>query len=308
MVGGGGNESGELGLGHKNKTLIPTLIKTNIVDFAAGSLYALAVDTAGDLWAWGDNEYGSLGIGNNVSTLIPVFVCGNIKKVASTCRYSSAIDVSDHLLSWGDNGNGWYDASNNYESFSTKERVSPELILNDIKFMTTSVSGGTYNYAIGNNGCLWYWTISNPKSPKLEGISQIKEIYTPQDLIISKNSLAVIPLEINPVNGEYHYIEWHSDNEEIVKCISPDVIMGNKQGETNIKATVVGENGVEYSSITHIIVEDKSAGTDRRTIGNNTDIEVYNLQGLYCGECIKDLTPGIYIIRKRGISYRIIIN
>lgn len=307
LYGWGYNKYGELGLGHKNKILTPSIIKDNITDISITDSYALAIDVNRKLWAWGDNEYGSLGTGDNVSTLVPVFVHGDIKSIECISHYSSAIDNSNNLLSWGDNGYGWY---RNGESLSTKSRVTPELILTDIKDRDTAVSAGTYNYAIGLNGCLWSWTINPPSTPKIEGIDKINHISCPKNITIYKDKYGVIPLTIDPINGYFNYIDWHSENEDIVKCTSQGLLLAKKTGETNVSVSVIGEDKCEYTSTIHVtVIEDDDSGFLDTIIDNSNDIEIYNLQGLPCKTSdINNIPPGIYIIKQGKTIKKIMVN
>ena len=306
LYGWGYNEYGELGLGHKNKILTPSIIKDNITDISITDSYVLAIDVYSKLWAWGDNEYGSLGTGNNVSTLVPVFVHEDIKSIECISHYSSAIDNNNNLLSWGDNGNGWY---HNGESLSTKSRVTPELILTNIKDRDTAVRGGTYNYAIGLNGCLWYWTINPPKTPKMEGIDKINHISCPKNITIYKDKYGVIPLTIDPINGYFNNIEWYSDNEDIVKCTSQGLLLSKKTGEANVSVSVIVEGKCKYTSTTHVIVvEDNDSGILDTIIDSSKDIEIYNLQGLPCKAVdINNIPSGIYILKQGNAIKKIIV-
>ncbi|MCM1297470.1 MAG: hypothetical protein NC311_18175, partial [Muribaculaceae bacterium] len=87
---------------------------TDIVDIASGDGHIIALDGAGQVWAWGDNTYGQLGNGKSggYSTLpVKVLLTGNHNNVPITRIFaggnpSMAIDAEGHIYAWGDNSKG----------------------------------------------------------------------------------------------------------------------------------------------------------------------------------------------------------
>ncbi|MBQ4088094.1 MAG: fibronectin type III domain-containing protein [Clostridia bacterium] len=69
----GWNENGQLGLGHTNFGLTPTVVANlpGIRSIAAGYTYSLAVGTDGSLWGWGDNASGQIDDSGAESIMTP---------------------------------------------------------------------------------------------------------------------------------------------------------------------------------------------------------------------------------------------
>jgi len=75
----GYNASGQLGDGTTNIRRIPTAIShpspgENWQSVTAGQYHTLAIDTDGNLYAWGLNSYSQLGDGTLTSRLIPTAI------------------------------------------------------------------------------------------------------------------------------------------------------------------------------------------------------------------------------------------
>ncbi len=120
----GSNNAGQLGDGTKNSQLSPVEIEVYYSDntpndnsddvkvlwefISTGKSHTLAIDTNGNLWAWGDNLNGKLGDGTNVEKLTPtkIGVKSDWKKVSAGTFHSLGIDDSDLRYSWGYNGKG----------------------------------------------------------------------------------------------------------------------------------------------------------------------------------------------------------
>lgn len=92
----------------------PILIQglQNITQICCGDKHALALDAAGNIWAWGCNEQNQFGrrlFGRNSDPLTPcqVRVCRNkAKYIASGCYHSFAVDRDDNVWAWGANSFG----------------------------------------------------------------------------------------------------------------------------------------------------------------------------------------------------------
>lgn len=112
----GSNVSGQLGLGDRDSRNIPerliALDDVDIMQVAAGLSHSLALDTSGQVWAWGGNVQGQLGLGDNEPreepTIVPFPSGIAITKVAagSSSQSSFAIDQEGRLWAWGNNVNG----------------------------------------------------------------------------------------------------------------------------------------------------------------------------------------------------------
>ena len=118
---------GALGDGSELDRIYPVQVKageqatstnylTDIVDIASGDGHILALDSAGQVWAWGDNTYGQLGNGEsgaNKFSTVPVKVTATgahndvkITRIFAGGNSSMAIDADGQIYAWGDNAKG----------------------------------------------------------------------------------------------------------------------------------------------------------------------------------------------------------
>ena len=158
----GNNLHGQLGNGTKDylSTNVPTLIMSNksFKEVAAATQYSMAIDTNGNIWAWGSNDEGQLGDGTIVSSNVPKQITSG--KVFNKIDAGSggltnegasfAIDNEGKLWSWGTNSRYWLGSEE-------KENVlQPSKVLEQLTFK--EISAGQY-YAIGIdvNGESWSW-------------------------------------------------------------------------------------------------------------------------------------------------------
>ena len=114
----GANDHGQLGIGDQDATTknlpvqLPFPQNTRFTKIAAGALHSLAIDSTGNLWAWGANGAGQLGNGNNnIDSFAPsrvTFPAGtpSIVAIAGGGKHSLAIDATNNLWAWGDNFHG----------------------------------------------------------------------------------------------------------------------------------------------------------------------------------------------------------
>ncbi len=127
------------------------LDKISITDY-----HVLAIDTNGNLWAWGSGMEGQLGNGlkgtwSSCST-VPIQVKSGtkFKEVAAGKNHSIAIDTNGNLWGWGASE---YD-DNRYVSSSIV--TNPVQIKSGTKF-TKIVAGNCHSMAIDTSGNLWTW-------------------------------------------------------------------------------------------------------------------------------------------------------
>lgn len=108
----GRNRVGELGLGEEIGDFVPTPRqignKSNWVYVLAGRASSYAINTDGELFAWGSNSNGQLGIGNNENKSIPQLVgtSNNWTNVVSNGGHVLAINTEGEIYAWGDNSYG----------------------------------------------------------------------------------------------------------------------------------------------------------------------------------------------------------
>ena len=79
-----------------------SLSNNTFVEIAAGTDHNLALDSDGNLWAWGRNDHGQVGNGTteNVSTPIQIMRGHKFKKISAGNNISAAIDEDGYLYGW----------------------------------------------------------------------------------------------------------------------------------------------------------------------------------------------------------------
>ena len=116
-------------------------------DVSVGWYHVLALDTDGNLWAWGQNSNGQLGNGTNTASNSPIQVKKGTKfKAISAGKYHSlAIDESGNLWAWGNNNDGQLGDG------TTTNRNLPVQIMEGTKFKSVAAgkTGNGYYTASG---------------------------------------------------------------------------------------------------------------------------------------------------------------
>jgi len=121
----GENSFGQLGNGHMttySQTNIiennhdqhtPIRLKENIIDIAAGDGFSLAINSQGELFAWGANNLGQLGDGTNINRADPVKIMDDAIFVDARGSVAIAITSDGTLWRWGSDITGWGNESHN---------------------------------------------------------------------------------------------------------------------------------------------------------------------------------------------------
>ncbi len=155
----GANGSGQLGNGSTSTTPVttPFPIGSGITwgAVAAGSNFAVALDTSGNLYTWGDNTSGELGYGStgtNVTTptQIATSMTATWSAVAAGSNFAMAIS-NGNLYTWGNNGSG------QLGNGSTGTNVLiPTQIGSGITWRAIA-AGSNFAVALDSNGNLYTW-------------------------------------------------------------------------------------------------------------------------------------------------------
>lgn len=84
------NNHGQLGIGHKENTAIPTKIKKfdgiNIVSIAGGEHHSIALTANGEVYCWGKNDEGQCGVGD---------LYGDYRKKKALEEYEAAMKAEE---------------------------------------------------------------------------------------------------------------------------------------------------------------------------------------------------------------------
>jgi alpha-tubulin suppressor-like RCC1 family protein len=120
----GNNSYGQLGTPARNVMIpypkrIPGL--TDIVAISAGSMHGLALDSNGQIWAWGANEYQQLGTGAKSYISAPMRVLGlpnpadgarSIRAIVAGKQNSAVVYADGTVWIWGSNLSGQFGNGN----------------------------------------------------------------------------------------------------------------------------------------------------------------------------------------------------
>lgn len=74
-----------------------------LVQIAAGCDHSLALDSNGNMWAWGVNSFGQLGDGTLVDSHAPVRVGSDVTftRILAMATRSVAVDSDGRVWAWG---------------------------------------------------------------------------------------------------------------------------------------------------------------------------------------------------------------
>lgn len=123
-------------------------------EISAGERHNLAIDSSGNIWAWGSNNKGQLGNGSTTNSNVPIQITTGKRytKVFAGYENSMAIDSSNNLWAWGRNDYG--QLGNN----STTNISSPTQIKSGIKEVAL---GQSHTLAIDTSNNMWAWGRNN---------------------------------------------------------------------------------------------------------------------------------------------------
>ena len=151
----GRNDQGQLGLGgttlHMQPQLIAESTQVPIVALSGGDAFALALDRAGQVYAWGRGAEGQLGNALAMATRpMPVPGLPPIAAIAAGHRHALALARDGTVWSWGANERGQLgDASIVPHS---DPRPVPATF-----HATLIAAGGSHSLALSDQGEVWAW-------------------------------------------------------------------------------------------------------------------------------------------------------
>ncbi len=161
----GDNAYGELG-NTAATTGVPVKVQkstggdlSGIVDIAAGGSHVLAIDSTGNIWAWGYNYYGQLGDGTiaNRTTAVQVWDAstkGVVTAVSAGLDHSLAL-VNGVIYSCGHNYNG--QLGNGGALLTDTPFTSFQAISGTPPAFVSIIAIGNHSIAIDSNGHVWTW-------------------------------------------------------------------------------------------------------------------------------------------------------
>ncbi|TGJ77592.1 hypothetical protein E0Z10_g10679 [Xylaria hypoxylon] len=134
-----------------------------ITQIVCGDNHTLALDTKGDIWAWGYNEQNQFGrhlFGRQQDSFVPsqVRVCrGNAKYIASGPYHSFAIDRQDNVWAWGANSYGQAGDPKSAGGDSAVLRAPVKIQPLCQKKVTTLAGGAHHSAAVTAGGQCFVW-------------------------------------------------------------------------------------------------------------------------------------------------------
>jgi alpha-tubulin suppressor-like RCC1 family protein len=162
IYGWGDNVFGQLGNGTTTGSLVPVLVLVTMpagvtfTQVSAGGEHSVALDSAGDIYAWGHNNLGQLGNGTTTDSHAPELVTMpagvTFKQVSAGGSHSLALDSDGNAYAWGDNGSGQLG-----DGLATDSHV-PVAVTMPANVTFTQVSAGSaHSLAVGSDGNAYAW-------------------------------------------------------------------------------------------------------------------------------------------------------
>lgn len=163
----GYNFYGELGNGTNTSSNVPVgpvgglLTGKIITQISAGAFHSLALDSTGQVYAWGYNSDGQLGDGTITSSNVPVAVDTTgvlngkiIAQISAGASHSLASDSNGQVYAWGNNNVGELGDGTVMPSPSP---VGPVAGLLASEIVAHISAGNMFSLAITSNGKIYSW-------------------------------------------------------------------------------------------------------------------------------------------------------
>lgn len=172
----GTNTYGQVGNGTSTNQSSPVAVTggalsgKTIIKITAGTDTSFAIDTSGNLYAWGRDYYGALGTpvghagGGNIPNPLPLLsdrddINGkNIVDITAGEYHGLALDDTGQLYAWGGNNDGQV-GKGNYVTQATPLAINPSALSG--KTIVSIVAGGLNSAALDSDGNLYTWGSSS---------------------------------------------------------------------------------------------------------------------------------------------------
>ena len=159
----GNNSDGQLGLGRVASQVFALQVtfpeSVVITAIAAGAYHSLALDSAGNAWAWGNNHNGQLGISSfDEERFTPVkltFFPPNTRLVAISAggSHSLALDSAGNVFAFGGNILGQLGNGQTIDQHGPTRTIFPAGTPAIVKI----AAGGDHNLALDTQHRVWTW-------------------------------------------------------------------------------------------------------------------------------------------------------
>lgn len=216
-----------------------TAVKFSTV--AIGLNHILALDTEGNIWAWGDDSKGQVGDndGSYYTNSTPEKILDNSngawKYIAAYANVSLAIDANDKLFGWGDAKNGMLGAITGDENGIVG---APTAILSGKSFVSTSTASGAFTALLDTDGVIYTsgrnsssqlgngenW-LTEPKLLNSSYSTSVNSVSTLADvmvygvrgsIIVKNNELAMTPFTVYNLQGKAVNSGVLSGNNDVI--------------------------------------------------------------------------------------------
>jgi len=151
LWGKGHNNSGQLGIGDRNRSEYPVFVMGDIANVYTHDARTFAITTQGALYAWGENERGMLGIGSDRFSLYPRRILDGVAYVRIGTQggwggSEFALGVNGEFWKWG---MYWTDSGH-----APSVVDSPRLALDSVREFHAF---GSNTLVVDNSGNLYAW-------------------------------------------------------------------------------------------------------------------------------------------------------
>ncbi|KAH8937225.1 hypothetical protein BDL97_16G015700 [Sphagnum fallax] len=223
----GRNQNGQLGLGHKEDSLIPCKVQAlegkAVKMLAAGAEHTAAVTESGKLYGWGWGQYGNLGLGDRCDQMVPVEVVA--VNIAGGWRHTVALDEDGQMYGWGWNKFGQVGVNN------TEDQNYPQIVKGLVDQRVTQVScGWRHTVALTDRGNIYSW--GRGTSGQL-GHGDAVDINEPKRMeLLSVDGLACWQIECsqpdNATGGRFSSVPSTDDQVAATRIPACDYVEPNK--------------------------------------------------------------------------------
>lgn len=137
---------------HNDVQFTPVAL-TNVSDLHCGPGTNYAINTSGEVWAWGNNSSGELGVGTKTEVTTPIKISGltNVKDIRTGRFHTLFLLENGSLYGAGENRRGEIDPTT-----SVTEYLSPHLVPG-VSGITSMDAGDQFSMAMNTSGQVYGW-------------------------------------------------------------------------------------------------------------------------------------------------------
>ena len=243
----GSNSNGQLGNENTGTNeLAPARIgsASNWASVASGSNHSLAINTDGELYAWGSNGSGELGLNDNADRDAPAIVGGasNWNSVAARGSFTLALNTDGEIYSWGENGNGQLGLGG-IGNTNTPGKVTASN-------WESIAAGSNHSLAINTNGELYSW---GKNSDGQLGLGNTNEEHSPTKVDGASNWASISAGSVHSLavntNGELYAWGDNGSSQLGFDSSGSDVDSPTLVGTNWESVSAGGEHSVAISSV-----------------------------------------------------------